>query len=197
MVHNDIRADIRAGTATPSVLTRLNTVWHRRALAVFMVIVLGHFAEHIAQLFQIYVLGWPVAKARGVLGLPFPWLVTSEVMHYGYAVLMLIGLIILRRGFAGRAKTWWTVALVVQVWHHFEHLLLQIQAITGHYFFGRSAPTSLLQLFVSRAELHMFYNTVVLVPMLFAMVWHRMPLPSELALARCGCAPASRKVATA
>ena len=83
-----------------SFLARLNGPWHERGLQVFMGIVLAHWAEHLAQAYQVYVLHWPLAQARGVLGLWFPWLVTSEAMHYGYALIMLVGLWILRRGFS-------------------------------------------------------------------------------------------------
>ena len=65
---------------------RLNSRWHERALQLFMLIVLGHWAEHLAQAVQIYALGWPRPQAGGVLGLWYPWLVGSEVLHYGYAV---------------------------------------------------------------------------------------------------------------
>ena len=37
-----------------------------------MVVVLGHWMEHFLQTFQIYVLGWPVPQARGMIGLAFP-----------------------------------------------------------------------------------------------------------------------------
>ena len=69
---------------------KLNTIWHKRALNLFMLVVLAHWAEHLAQAFQIYVLGWPRPSANGVLGLFFPWLVTTEVLHYGYALVMLV-----------------------------------------------------------------------------------------------------------
>jgi len=42
------------------------------------------------------VLGWRPPDARGVLGLWFPWLVASETLHYGYAVVMLIAFWVLR-----------------------------------------------------------------------------------------------------
>lgn len=143
---------------------------HDRWLAVFMVIVLAHWAEHIAQAVQIYVLGWPVHHARGVLGVAFPWLVHSEWLHYAYALLMLIGLIVLRHGFTGRARTWWNVALGIQVWHHLEHLLLLVQALAGWHLMNKPAPTSLLQLAVPRVELHLFYNGVVFAPMMVAVI---------------------------
>ncbi|MEU6034550.1 hypothetical protein ABZ801_04010 [Actinomadura sp. NPDC047616] len=153
-----------------------------------MVVVIAHWAEHIAQAIQLYALGWPLKEARGVLGLPFPWLVTSEWMHYGYALVMLIGLILLRPGFTGRSRTWWNISLGIQVWHHFEHLLLLIQAITGSYLAGRAAPTSIIQLLIPRVELHLFYNAIVFAPMVVAMYLHRKPNSAERARMRCACA---------
>jgi hypothetical protein len=85
---------------------KLNTVWHKRAVNLFMLIVLAHWAEHLAQTFQIYLLGWPRPSSNGVLGVFFPWLVTSEVLHYGYAIVMLVGIWILRKGFTGTSRTW-------------------------------------------------------------------------------------------
>jgi hypothetical protein len=166
----------------------LNTRHHRAALIVFLVVVLAHWAEHLVQAYQIWVLGYPRPQARGILGQVFPWLVTSEWLHYGYALVMLAGLLLLRPGFRGRARTWWTVALVIQFWHHIEHLLLLIQAQTGHYFFGGKVPTSVLQVFLPRVELHLFYNSVVFVPMVIAMYYHLRPSESELVASVCGCA---------
>src|SRR5262245_45770919 len=102
---------------------RLNGPLHKRSLHIFLVIVLLHWSEHIAQAFQLYVLGMSVPEARGLLGLPFPWLVSSESLHYGYALVMLMGLWALRRGFSGQALTWWMIAFAIQFWHHFEHAL--------------------------------------------------------------------------
>ncbi|MET7459378.1 hypothetical protein [Nonomuraea sp. NPDC005501] len=175
--------------STPVTTRRqLNERHHKAALGVFLVIVLAHWAEHIVQAIQIYALGWPVPEARGVLGLPFPWLVTSEWMHYGYALVMLVGLILLRPGFTGRSRTWWTIALAIQFWHHIEHLLLLLQAITGTHLAGRPVPTSIIQLVIPRVELHLFYNAVVFVPMVVAMLLHRRPREAERSVMRCGCA---------
>jgi hypothetical protein len=157
-------------------------------LNVFMVIVLAHRAEHVTQAWQIWVLGWPRPQARGVLGMPFPVLIKSEWLHYGYALVMLIGLFLLLPGFTGRARIWWTVALVIQFWHHIEHLLLFIQAQTGHNFWGKPVPTSLLQLVYPRVELHLFYNSIVFLPMLVALYLHLRPAPAERAAMRCTCA---------
>ena len=134
-----------------SLSDRLNGPWHERSLQVFMVIVLAHWSEHIVQAYQIYVLGWPVHMAGGVLGYWFPWLVHSEVLHYGYALVMLIGLWIFRRGFVGRGYTWWMIAFWIQFWHHIEHALLQGQVIVGHNLFGSPVPTSIVQLWLPAA----------------------------------------------
>src|SRR5262245_32366180 len=153
-----------------------------------MVIVLAHWAEHLLQAFQIYALGWPVPEARGLLGYFYPWLVTSEALHYGYALVMLIGLLLLRPGFKGTLdRRGWTIALGIQFFHHFEHLLLQIQAISGYYFFDRPVPTSLIQYWVPRVELHLFYNAIVFIPMVIAMYYHVFPPSSETASHRCTC----------
>ena len=175
--------------ATMSFRDRINGPRHELALRLFMVIVLAHWAEHLLQVTQIYALGWPVPEARGALGYFFPWLVSSEVLHYGYALVMLIGLWLLRPGFTGVAdRRWWTIALAIQFFHHFEHLLLQTQALTGYYFFGRPVPTSLVQLWVPRVELHLFYNTIVFIPMIVAMYFHMFPPAAERRKPACTCA---------
>ncbi|MFI0366873.1 hypothetical protein ACH35V_03285 [Actinomadura sp. 1N219] len=174
-------------------LRPLNQRYHRASLGVFLVIVIGHWAEHIAQAIQIYALGWSLKEARGVLGMPFPWLVTSEWMHYGYALIMLIGFILLRSGFVGRSRAWWNAALLIQVWHHFEHLLLLLQALTGNNIAGRAAPTSIIQLLIPRVELHLFYNAVVFMPMVVAMLLHRRPRESEHGHMLCTCAVDSKR----
>jgi hypothetical protein len=171
-----------------SFLAKLNGPWHRRALRIFMVVVLAHLAEHIVQAYQVYVLGWPLHEARGILGQWFPWLVHSEVMHYGYALIMLVGIWVLLPGFVGRARKWWLAALVIQFWHHIEHLLLQLQVIFGHNLFDKPVPTSIIQLWIPRLELHLFYNTIVFVPMVVAMYYHLLPPTADRHLARCSCA---------
>lgn len=165
----------------------LNTRHHKAALMVFMVVVIAHWAEHLAQAFQIYVLGWSPPQAGGALGLVFPVLVRSEWLHYGYAVGMMVAFIVLRHGFVGRARTWWNIAMWIQVWHHLEHLLLLLQAVTAANLLGNAAPTSIAQLVIPRVELHLFYNTVVFVPMVVAMVRHLRPLDHERAQMRCSC----------
>jgi hypothetical protein len=180
-------ADVCARAEKPTLVERLNGPQHETALRVFTVIVLAHWAEHLLQAYQIYGLHWPVPEARGALGQLFPWLVRSEVLHYAYALVMLLGLWLLRPGFTGeRDRRWWTIALGIQVFHHFEHALLQIQAILGYNLWGQPVPTSLVQFWVPRVELHLFYNTIVFIPMVIAMYYHVFP-PSQKDVERQKC----------
>jgi hypothetical protein len=182
--------------ARPSgFLGPLNSRWHHRALALFMLVVIAHWAEHIVQAIQIYGFGWPAAKARGVLGMPFPWLISQEWLHYGYALVMLVFLWVLRHGFAGRSRQWWNLALGIQFWHHIEHLLLFIQAQSGWRLAGQKVPTSIIQLLVPRVELHLFYNTIVTIPMIVAVVLHRRASAAERRLTGCLCGQKSPALA--
>lgn len=167
---------------------KLNAEWHERALQIFMAVVLAHWGEHLVQAWQIFVMGWPRPKANGILGLWYPWLIKSEVLHYGYALVMLAGLWILRRGFSGTALKWWTAALVIQFWHHIEHFLLIWQATAHHNFWHKPVPFSVLQLVFPRVELHLFYNTIVFIPMAVAMYYHMFPPKGEHVQDRCSCA---------
>ena len=178
-----------------SIYDKLNSQWHKRALQFFMVIVLAHWAEHLAQAWQIYYFGWPRPQANGVLGLFFPWLVASEVLHYGYALVMLVGIWVLRKGFTGTSRKWWTVSLVIQFWHHIEHAVLQWQALTHHNWIGSPVPVSFLQMLFpkSRVEIHLFYNSVVFIPMMVAMYYHMFP-PTEEERAACTCAVHTRNL---
>ena len=166
---------------------KLNSQWHERAVFVFMAIVLAHWGEHLVQAYQIWVMGWPRPKANGILGLWYPWLIQSEVLHYSYALVMLIGLWVLRKGFTGLSRKWWTVALVIQFWHHIEHLLLIGQATFHHNLMGKPVPFSVLQFFFPRVELHLFYNAVVFIPMVIGVYYHMFPPKGEAREAACTC----------
>ena len=181
--------------ARMSLTDRLNGPWHERALQVFLVIVLAHWAEHLSQAFQIYVLGWPVPESRGMLGLWFPWLVRSETLHYGYALIMLAGLWVFRKGFVGMGYMWWMVAFWIQFWHHIEHALLQGQAIAGQNLFNSPVPVSLAQLVIPRVELHLIYNSLVFIPMVIAMYYHMFPSREDAAQMTCSCAVRSHVAA--
>jgi hypothetical protein len=188
MAGSILQSGLLSRAFTSGLYDKLNRQWHKPSLQVFMVIVLAHWAEHLAQAFQVYVLHWPIPASRGVLGLWFPWLVKSELLHYLYALIMIIGLWVFRRGFQGSSYTWWMVAFWIQFWHHIEHALLQTQAIVGHNLFGSPVPVSIVQLWIPRVELHLFYNTVVFIPMVLGMYFHMFPTTGEEPNYECSCA---------
>lgn len=123
---------------------------------------------------QIWIIEMPRPEALGALGYVFPWLVKSEVMHT-YTLLMFAGLVLLLPGFRGVLRNWWLASTMIDGWHLVEHTMLQIQAIVGINLFGSPVPTSFLQPFIPRPELHLVYNLIVLVPMILAMWLHTRP----------------------
>jgi hypothetical protein len=171
-----------------SLYESLNTRWHKVALQFFMAIVLFHWAEHIVQAYQFFVLHWPRPMSMGLLGMYYPWLMTSEALHYGFALVMLVGLWVLRKGFTGTSRTWWMVAFWIQFWHHFEHFILFYQAQTHRFWFGGAVPTSIGQIWIPRIELHLIYNALVFVPMVVAMYYHVYPPARDAVKATCTCA---------
>jgi hypothetical protein len=152
---------------------------HERALWLFMVIVLGHWLEHLSQVYQIYVLGWLPKMSGGVLGLWFPWLSSSEVLHFTYNLLLWGGILLLQPGFRGAARRWWNVALLVQSWHFFEHILLQVQWLSGVYLFGATKQISIGELWFPRPELHFVYNLIVFAPLVLGMIAYFRPPPGD------------------
>ena len=149
-------------------------VRHARALALYLALVALHFAEHIAQLAQVYFFGWSPRAAGGLLGEWFPGLASSEWLHTGYNSLQLTGLILLLPGFRGRARFWWATALAFQSWHFLEHTLLQAQYLTGTYLFGATVQTSVLESLFPRLELHFVYNLLVLIPLIVAALLYAL-----------------------
>lgn len=158
--------------ALRDALLVLNGRLHRRVLLLYLLVVAGHFSEHLVQAFQVYVLRWHPRLAGGILGLYLPRLAQNEVLHISYNSLQLTGLILLWPGFRslGAARRWWNVALGVQCWHLFEHILLMAQVMSGSYLFGADHQKSLLEFVFPRVQLHLAYNLLVLIPTLLA-VW--------------------------
>lgn len=141
---------------------------HVQKVWLYMVIVFGHFSEHLAQIYQIYIMGWLPKDSGGLLGFWFPALAQTEVLHFAYNGFQLAGLILLMAGFCGMAAGWWKVALIAQCWHFFEHMLLQVQWLTGIYLFGAAQQMGIGQLWFPRAELHLLYNVAVFLPTMIA-----------------------------
>ncbi len=166
-------------------VAKLNSAFHERSLWLFMVVVMGHWAEHVIQGAQIWLLDMERADSLGGLGLLAPVLVSSEALHFGFAITMLTGLVLLRPGFTGASRGWWNASLALQGWHFVEHAVLLAQVVVGVNLFGSPVPSSLLQPFIPRAELHLLYNLVVFVPMVVAMWLHSRPQPAGTITCTC------------
>jgi len=164
--------EIRVEQVGTSYWRRLNTTWHEKALWVFMAVVFLHWAEHFVQAAQIWLFDMARVDALGGIGYFAPWLVNSEALHFGFAIVMLAGLIMLRPGFHGKARGWWDGSLALQGWHFVEHAILLVQVIIGVNLFASPVQSSLLQPFIPRPELHLLYNLVVFVPMVVAVWLH-------------------------
>lgn len=152
-----------------SPLFLFHTIWHVPMLSLYMGVVVLHMIEHFLQLYQVVVLGWPRPSAGGLLGIWAPQLAMAELLHFGYNLFQLVGLLALRGGFEGRARKFWTIACFLQTWHFFEHFLLQAQWITKVYLYNGPKPMSVLELFLPRIELHFIYNLMVAIPTLIAV----------------------------
>jgi hypothetical protein len=170
-----------------NLLYLLNGRWHAPALMLFFTPILFHMSEHFVQIVQLYVLQLDRSAAQGIVGIWFPAAVQSEVLHFGFAVFTLTGLVLLRPAFDERARFWWSVALAIEFWHQFEHVTLLFQRVTGAFFFGEAVPTSIVQVLVPRAELHLTYNSLVFVPMVIAVFAHLYPGASAQITSICGC----------
>lgn len=149
--------------------TRLNGEWHQRALWLYLVVVLGHFSEHLVQVYQVFVMGWLPKEAGGILGLWLPWLAESEILHIAYNGSMFIGILLLAKGMQGSARAFWKWALIFQTWHFFEHVILMYQYITKNFWFGGTVQTSVGQIWFPRVELHFMYNLIVFIPLSIAV----------------------------
>jgi hypothetical protein len=141
-------------------------------MKIFGLVMIAHWLEHIFQAYQVYVLHMNRECALGMLGMKYPWLIRTESLHFGFAVLTTVGIV--WAGWQYFDAPWamkaWAIGFLASVWHLFEHLLLFIQAVSHHYFFGATQPMSLIQLIVPRIELHLFYNSVVTILLLLALL---------------------------
>jgi hypothetical protein len=153
------------------IIILLNTRYYKVAMGIFVITIIAHLMEHFTQTGQVYICGWDRVDAKGMLGLAYPRLMEAEWFHFSYACEMLLGLLLFKMSFGNKAAFWWKVTIGVQVWHLFEHSLLLFQDLTGKYLLNGMYPSSILQLVFPRIELHLFYNLLVLAPMIVAMYY--------------------------
>jgi hypothetical protein len=150
-------------------------------MKIFGVLMIAHWLEHIFQAYQVYVMHMDRACALGMLGMKYPWLIRTESLHYFFALLTSIGFIVAGwHYFESRfVIKLWTAGAAASLWHLFEHTLLFGQALSHRYLFGAHQPISIIQLFVPRIELHLFYNSIITVFMVWALIEESMYLNAK------------------
>lgn len=138
--------------------------YNKRWLFIFNIIVVSHFAEHVMQMMQLYLLHWDRKQSLGLLGLWRPQLVHSEYLHYAHALFMLIGLAMMCK-----MNKWLFLTFFLAFLHHIEHLCLLYQAITQEFWYNALKPMTYPEHWLPRLELHFTYNLIVLIPMIIGL----------------------------
>jgi len=143
----------------------------KHGMKIFGAIMIAHWLEHLYQAYQVYVLHMDRMCALGMLGMKYPWLIRTESLHFGFAWLTVIMFYVAGvRYFSNTlAIKFWVAGWIAAFFHLVEHSLLFAQAVSHHYLFGATQPTSLLQLLVPRIELHLFYNTIITILMILSL----------------------------
>jgi hypothetical protein len=178
-------SETSAPTAVPSLTDRLNAQWHKPAVLALSLLVLAHWCVLGIRAIEVYVMGRSVTDAESLLGVVF-----SGVVDYAYALLALIALWVLRLGFVGRSRLWWTATFWIMAWVYLEYALLAYQTVAGRNLFGAAQPTCVLQMLgiFGRLEVNLLYGVLATVPMIVALYLHRFPSKQEAARMRCTCA---------
>lgn len=135
---------------------------------VFMLLQLGHFGEHIAQMVQIHIIGLAPADAHGIVGeLDIEW------VHFIWNTLVFVAAAVLLSHFGKNPWLWLTA--VVAVWHLTEHVAI----MSVFWDTGIAGDPGLLSmggsifggLGISRPDLHFLYNVVETLPLVAAYVY--------------------------
>jgi len=130
----------------------------------FLIIVLIHFCEHLAQVYQLYFLNWPRLDCLGLIGLKYPLLIQNELLHYFFAIYMLVGMNYFY--YKVTNKFWWNVGIGIQTYHYLEHVILLNQWLNKIPLKDRISIGSFL---LPRLELHFVYNLIVSLCMLLSI----------------------------
>ena len=147
------------------------TYRHFKWVALFYLLVLtqaGHFAEHVAQMVQLHLLGLSGSEASGIFSrLDVEW------VHFGFNTWIMLAVLVLLIRY--RTNPWLWVTLVIAAWHQAEHTYLitrYLQTVL------EGDPGLLAQggvlaggLPVRRPDLHFLYNVVETLPLFAAFGW--------------------------
>ena len=96
--------------------------WPRVVLHVLLLVQVLHLGEHVAQMVQLHVLGWPPPTARGIVST-----FDVEKIHFVWNAIVLATLVWLRA--RGVRSAWLTATLVWAALHTSEHGFLLARAL--------------------------------------------------------------------
>lgn len=120
-----------------------------------------HLFEHLTQIVQLYLLGWARMDSLGIIGLVFPILIRSEILHYLFSLFNVVFMLPL-----SKKNKYYYFATILALFHHVEHFGLLMQYLTKDYWFNEAKPMTWLEQFIPRIELHLMYNLIVLSPII-------------------------------
>lgn len=154
---------------------------HYKWFALFGVLMLTqclHFVEHIAQIVEVDIVGWPRLLSTGILGS-----LDLELVHFTFDTVLLIMTTILLFGkFRWNIPLW--IAWVVAIWHTAEHWYITYYFLFDYKNYlpppapGLHAREGLLGADgllwpgspFQRIELHFIYNLLYTVPLVWAFI---------------------------
>lgn len=157
----------------------LEMVWtyrHYGWLALYYVLVVtqvGHFMEHVVQIYQIHVQGLRGADASGVFGA-----LDVEWVHFIWNtwIIIAVSLLLWRyRGNRWMRNPWLWITLVIAGWHEVEHAyIMSVYLSTG----VERTPGLLSRggaigggLPLARPDLHFYYNLIETAPLVIGFVY--------------------------
>lgn len=152
-------------------------------MTVFVMLQLGHLAEHTVQVVQVWLNEGDASQAHGVFGA-----LDRELVHFVWDSLVFLGLGVLFIKLGPHNK-WLVIALVAASFHEIEHLFLYYLDRWEPAFYNAGGTTGIMAeggLIGSpfeRPYLHYIYNFVVVVPLCIAF-WDETRRAYNLYLAR-------------
>jgi hypothetical protein len=156
---------------------------HYHWLAFFFVLLIAqsvHFAEHIAQMIQIHLLGLSGMQAHGIIGmLDLEWV--HFIFDAGWVPVCVYTLLLVYR----KSNPWLWILAVIVTWHALEHFTIMsfylrtgIEGSPGLLAHGGAIAGGLP---LSRPDLHFLYNLVEETLILIAYTYQlkQLPEPAE------------------
>lgn len=113
----------------PLVLSTMHTIYQQSRWLAFLYLLVvtqaAHMFEHLAQMVELHLLGWPGPKANGIIGF-----LNVEWVHLIWNSWVLLAAFLLL--FAYRRNVWLWMLFVFAIYHEIEHIyIVSIYVRTG------------------------------------------------------------------